>query len=164
MNMIFGVVFAFSIFLDQFTKLKAVEILKDGSSIKILGDFLRFSYVENRGAAFGILQNKQWFFIIMTVIMMIVLFYMFFYYKNITKLTKLSFVLIASGAIGNLIDRIKLGYVVDFIDVRFGKIYDFPVFNIADSCVVVGTIILIFLILFNKFERSEINGWNKKWK
>lgn len=160
MNIIFGAIFAFSIIIDQLSKLKAVEVLKDGSSIKIIGDFLRFSYVENRGAAFGILQNKQWFFIIITVIMMGVLLYLFFKY-NISRLSKLSIVLIAGGAIGNLIDRVKLGYVVDFIDVRFGKIYDFPVFNMADSFVVVGTIILIFLILFNKFEKSEINEWNK---
>jgi len=60
MNIIFGAIFAFSIIIDQLTKLKAVEVLKDGSSIKIIGDFLRFSYVENRGAAFGMLQNKQW--------------------------------------------------------------------------------------------------------
>jgi signal peptidase II len=111
--------------------------------------------VENRGAAFGILQNQIWFFVIITFVMIIVLGYMFFKYKNITNLSRLSLVFIAGGAIGNFIDRIIRGFVVDFIDVRFGNFYDFPVFNIADSFVVCGTALLIILMLLNKFEKSE---------
>jgi len=87
--------------------------------------------------------------------MIIALGYIFFKNKNITKITKLSLILIAGGAIGNFIDRITLGYVVDFIDVRFGNFYDFPVFNLADSFVVCGTFLLLILILTNKFEKSE---------
>jgi len=155
MNIIFGAIFLFSIILDQVTKKWALSILKNGSSIKIIKDFLRFSYVENRGAAFGILQNQIWFFVIITFIMLVFLGYMFFKNKNITNLSKLSLVLIAGGAIGNFIDRVMRGFVVDFIDVRFGNLYDFPVFNIADSFVVCGTVLLIILMLFNKFEKSE---------
>lgn len=155
MNIFYGAVFLFSVILDQLTKMWALSILKDGTSIKIIKDFLRFTYVENRGAAFGILQNQIWFFVIITFIMIIVLGYMFFKYKNITNLSKLSLVLIAGGAIGNFIDRIIRGFVVDFIDVKFGNFYDFPVFNIADSFVVCGTVLLIILMLFNKFEKSE---------
>ncbi len=155
MNIFFGAVFIFSIILDQLTKMWALSVLKNGSSIKIIKDFLRFSYVENRGAAFGILQNQIWFFVIITFIMIIFLAYMFFKYKNITNISKFSIVLIAGGAIGNFIDRITRGFVVDFIDVRFGNFYDFPVFNVADSFVVCGTILLIILMLFNKFEKSE---------
>jgi len=87
--------------------------------------------------------------------MLVFLGYMFFRYKNITDLSKLSLVLIAGGAIGNFIDRIIKGFVVDFIDIRFGNFYDFPVFNVADSFVVCGTILLIILMLFNKFEKIE---------
>jgi signal peptidase II len=65
--------------------------------------------------------------------------------------------MIAGGALGNFIDRFRLGYVVDFIDVRFGEFYNFPVFNIADSFVVCGTILMIILILFNKFETIDSN-------
>lgn len=155
MNIFFGAVFIFSIILDQLTKKWALLVLKNGNSIKIIKDFLRFSYVENRGAAFGILQNQIWFFVIITFVMIIVLGYIFFKTKNITKLSKLSITLITGGAIGNLIDRIILGYVVDFIDFRFGDFYDFPVFNLADSFVVCGTFLLIILILSNKFEKSE---------
>ena len=155
MNIFFGAVFIFSIILDQITKKWALSILKNSSSMKIIEDFLRFSYVENRGAAFGILQNQIIFFVIITIVMIIALGYIFFKNKNITKLTKLSLTLIAGGAIGNFIDRITLGYVVDFIDVRFGNFYDFPVFNLADSFVVCGTFLLLILILTNKFEKSE---------
>lgn len=158
MNMLIGIVFAASIILDQLTKLWSVAVLKDGGSVKIIGDFLRFTYAENRGAAFSILQNQRWFFIIVTIIMLLVLAYIYFKTKNITNLSRFSIAMIAGGAIGNFIDRFRFGYVVDFIDVRFGSFYNFPIFNIADSFVVCGTILMIFLILFNKFEKSEVNG------
>lgn len=158
MNILIGVVFAFSIAFDQLTKLWAIDVLKDGGSIKIIGDFLRFTYAENRGAAFSILQDQRMFFIIITTIMLIIMGYIFFKTKNITNISRLSIVMIAGGAIGNFIDRLRLGFVVDFIDVRFGSFYNFPIFNIADSFVVCGTILMILLILFNKFEKSEANG------
>lgn len=158
MNILIGIVFAASIILDQLTKLWSVAVLKDGGSIKIIGDFLRFTYAENRGAAFSILQNQRMFFIIVTVVMLTVLAYIYFKTKNITNSSRLSIAMIAGGAIGNFIDRFRLGYVVDFIDVRFGDFYNFPIFNIADSFVVCGTILMIILILFNKFEKSEVNG------
>lgn len=153
-----GTIFLASIIIDQITKLWAVNVLKTGGSIKILSDFLRFTYAENKGAAFSILQNQRVFFIIVTIVMLIVLAYIYFKTKNITKLSKLSIAMIAGGAIGNFIDRVRFGFVVDFIDVRFGSFYNFPIFNIADSFVVCGTILMIILILFNRFEKSEING------
>lgn len=155
--MVFALIFILSIVVDQITKLWAVNTLKSGSSINLIGNFLRFSYVENRGAAFGILQNKMWFFMIITVVMLAVLAYIFINYKNITVLSRLSLIFIGGGAVGNFIDRIRLGYVVDFIDVKFGNIYDFPVFNLADSLIVCGTVLLVILILFNKFEKSKFN-------
>ena len=158
MDTLIGIVFAGSIILDQLTKLWAASVLKNGSSIKIIGDFLRFTYAENRGAAFSILQDQRIFFIITTVVMLVILAYIYFNTKNITNLSKLAIAMIAGGATGNFIDRVRLGYVVDFIDVRFGNLYNFPIFNAADSFVVCGTILMIFLILFNKFEKSEANG------
>jgi len=158
MSILIGIIFAASIVLDQLTKKWAVGVLKDGSSIKVIGDFLRFTYAENRGAAFSILQDQRVFFIITTVVMLVVMAYIYFKTKNITKLSKLSIAMIAGGAIGNFLDRLRLGYVVDFIDVRFGSFYNFPIFNIADSFVVCGTILMIILILFNRFEKSETDG------
>ncbi len=155
MNILFGSIFILSIILDQLTKKWAVAVLKNGGDIKIIGDFFGFSYVQNWGAAFGMLQNQFWFFVIVTIAMMAVLIYIFFKNKNITNLSRLSLTLIAGGAIGNFIDRVRFRFVVDFIHVKFGSLYDFPVFNIADSLVVCGTILLIILMFMNKFEKSE---------
>lgn len=157
MNIAASGIIIFSVVFDQLTKLWAADVLKNGSSIKILGNFLCFTYAENKGAAFSILQNQRIFFLIITILMLIFLGYIYFKTKNISNLSKLSIAMISGGAIGNFIDRLRLGYVVDFIDVRFGSFYNFPVFNIADSFVVCGTFLMIILILFNKFETSEGN-------
>ena len=152
MNIIAAILIIISVVFDQITKFWAEDDLKNGDSIKIIGNFLRFTYAENKGAAFSILQNQRTFFLIITVVMLIFLGYIYFKTKNITNLSKLSIAMITGGAIGNFIDRFRLGYVIDFIDVRFGDFYNFPVFNIADSFVVCGTILMIILILLNKFE------------
>lgn len=157
MNIVAAIIIIISIVSDQLTKFWAVDVLKNGDSIKIIGNFLRFTYAENKGAAFSILQNQRTFFLVITLVMLVFLGYIYFKTKNITKLSKLSIAMIAGGALGNFIDRFRLGYVVDFIDVRFGEFYNFPVFNIADSFVVCGTILMIILILFNKFETIDSN-------
>ncbi|QSX06878.1 signal peptidase II [Sedimentibacter sp. zth1] len=158
MHYIYGVIILASLVIDQITKLWAVKALKDFASISVLGSFLSFKYVENRGAAFGILQDQRIFFIISTVLLIGFIVAVILFNKKITKCSRYALVLILSGAIGNFIDRFRLGYVVDFIDFKFGSFYDFPVFNVADCCVVVGTILLLLLIIFNKFEKSKIDG------
>jgi signal peptidase II len=154
MSIIAVFIIIFSVVFDQLTKYWAAVVLKNGESIKIIGNFLRFTYAENRGAAFSILQNQRIFFLIITIIMLIILGIIYFTNRNLSNLTRLSMAMIAGGAIGNFIDRLRMGYVIDFIDVRFGTFYNFPVFNIADSFVVCGTILMVILILFNKFETS----------
>lgn len=160
MYILYGLITIVSIILDQFTKYLAVINLKDNVSYHVIGDFLRFSYVENRGAAFGMLQNQRWFFIITTIILIALLIYLIWFNKKITNAGKLTLSLVFGGAIGNFIDRVRLGYVIDFVDVRFGELYNFPVFNIADSCLVVGIGILILLILFNKFDKIDKDDEN----
>ncbi|HAQ42318.1 MAG TPA: hypothetical protein DCM73_16835 [Clostridiales bacterium] len=108
MNILIGIVFAASVILDQVTKMWAVNALKNGRSIKIVGNFLRFTYAENRGAAFSILQNQRMLFIIVTIILMAVLAYIYFKSDNITKLSRLAIAMIAGGAIGNFIDRVVM--------------------------------------------------------
>jgi len=154
MSIIAVFIIIFSVVFDQLSKYWATEVLKNGESIKIIGNFLRFTYAENRGAAFSILQNQRVFFLIITIIMLIILGIVYFTNRNLSNLSRLSMAMIAGGAIGNFIDRYRMGYVIDFIDVRFGTFYNFPVFNIADSFVVCGTILMVILILFNKFETS----------
>lgn len=137
---------------DQVSKYYAVELLRGHEPYVLVDNFLQLNYIENFGAAFGILQNKQLFFIILTTLVIIGI---LIYIKLNTKLSKpmiFALVMVVFGALGNLIDRIRLGYVIDFIDVKFGNFYDFPVFNFADSFIVVATIIIMYLVLFEKHE------------
>lgn len=134
---------------DQLTKKLAVKYLMGKESIDLIGNYLKLNYVENYGAAFGIFQNKKIFLITISSFILIGIIIYFIKTKN-TKITKISLALIVGGAIGNLIDRIRLGYVIDFIDVVFGKLYDYPVFNLADSFVFIGTVILIYVIFTEK--------------
>lgn len=135
------------ILLDQSTKIWAVSTLKDGKIIPLIPGVLEFNYLENQGAAFGILQNQQTFFVIAGAFILLLVLFVLFMTPNDKKyrLINVLLVLIAAGAVGNMIDRIELGYVVDFIYV---SIINFPIFNIADCYVTVSTIILAFAILF----------------
>ncbi|MGB7604320.1 MAG: signal peptidase II [Lutisporaceae bacterium] len=131
---------------DQFSKSLAVANLMDKASITVIERFLSFTYVENVGMAFGLFKNQRLFFIISTsLIAIVVLYFIFKMYKKYLFIS-ICLAMIFGGAIGNLIDRIRLGYVVDFIHFRFFP----PVFNIADSAVVVGAIALSIAILFTK--------------
>lgn len=144
------------IILDQVSKYAAIKYLKHQRPIVIIENFFQFNYVENRGAAFGILQGKRIFFLIITIaVVLIISFYLFKYYNQMSLLTKIAFAMLIGGAIGNLIDRMRFGYVVDFISVRLINQYDFPVFNIADICVVISTIFIVYLVLFDKLEIGD---------
>lgn len=133
--------------LDQFTKSIAVARLKNQAPYDIIPGVLQFSYLENRGAAFGMLQNQKWFFIIVGSLFLIVITIALFKLPLKRKYTALRvcFVLLVSGAVGNMIDRIMLDYVIDFIYVVY---INFPIFNIADCYVTVATTLFVILILF----------------
>lgn len=151
--MILLTIVAIAILIDQLTKVLAIEYLKNQPAINIIGDFLKLDYVENYGAAFGILQNKKLLFI--TITLGVIGFILYFIYKNYSYLSntiKIALALLIGGAIGNLLDRMRLGYVVDFISVRLGKSYNFPVFNMADTFIVISTGIIILLIILGKEE------------
>lgn len=141
------------IILDQVTKLLAIKCLKNNYPIVIIKDYFELRYVENYGAAFGILQQRRWFFIIITSFVLIFLIiYLVKNHNSLSNILKLSTYMLLGGAIGNLIDRIRLGYVVDFLRVNIIKLYDFPVFNIADIFIVIGTILIVYIILFEKHQ------------
>jgi len=113
-------------------------------SIPIINNIFHITYAQNFGASFSILQNQRYFFIaIGSVTIAILICVIIRYYKRFDKVLLLSLSLITGGAIGNLIDRIRLGYVVDFLDFRI-----WPVFNIADSSIVCGSFLLILYILW----------------
>lgn len=139
------------IIIDQLTKVLAVRYLKDSVSIPIIENFLGLSYVENYGAGFGILQNKKFFLVFITGIVILgMIYFLYRNYNRMNTVVKIALMLLISGSIGNIIDRIRLSYVVDFISVRFPFGYNFPVFNVADILVVIGTTLLMIVVLFDK--------------
>ncbi len=133
--------------LDRITKLWAVNALMGQKDITIIKDFFDFSYLENRGAAFGIFQGKAYLLAAVTVVILFFLFVNYLKTKNKTRIFTWSTGLIISGAVGNLIDRLRLGYVVDFVTLHFKEIYYFPSFNVADMCITFGTGLLIIYII-----------------
>ena len=143
------------IFLDQFTKYLAVQHLKDQMPVVLWKNVLELSYLENRGAAFGIFQGKQWPLIIFTVIVLILIIY--FYLMRIPSEKHFGLlngidILFFAGAIGNFIDRVTQRYVVDFF---YFRLINFPVFNVADIYVTVAAVLLILCLLFYKEEDFE---------
>ncbi|MFH1782682.1 MAG: signal peptidase II [Candidatus Omnitrophota bacterium] len=133
--------------LDRFTKLFIKENLGVGESIPLIKNIFHITYVRNTGAAFGLFKNSTHFFIIISIIAIVIIASILI--KRIKKgellkdlVLNIGFIMIFSGAFGNLIDRLKMGYVVDFIDVRI-----WPVFNIADISITIGTCLLIASLL-----------------
>lgn len=141
--------------LDQLTKVWAVKTLADGTVIPVIKNVIEFLYVENRGAAFGMLKGGLVIFVIIALAALIgigVLLHRIPETKRYLPL-RISLVAIAAGAVGNLIDRCTHVYVVDFI---YFKPIDFPVFNFADICVTCGAILMAILILF-VYKEAELN-------
>ena len=133
--------------LDRFTKLWAIASLKGTEGISVIKGFFTLDYLENRGAAFGMLQNKQWLFVIIAGAVIIFMVAYLIKKRPSFKLTSISMALIISGGIGNLIDRVYYNYVVDFIMLHYKDVYYFPTFNVADVLTCVGTFFLLICIL-----------------
>ncbi|MFW5979847.1 MAG: signal peptidase II [Bacillota bacterium] len=133
---------------DQWLKIITFKNLDPGQSLPIWQDVFHITYVQNTGAAFGILKGKLGFFIVLTlsIIVAIWLYRIFFLKENLWF--DISLGLIIGGAIGNLIDRIRLGYVIDYIDFQI-----WPVFNLADTAIVIGAGFLIYYLW--KMEKSN---------
>ncbi len=152
--MIFAIIVIVLILLDQISKFAAVKYLKPIGNFTVIEGILDFTYVENRGAAFGIMQNHRWIFITVTLIITIALIIYKIKSRPKDKVLNTSLCLIISGALGNLIDRIFRGYVVDMLEVTF---IEYPVFNVADCFVVTGAILLsIYILFFYKEPEKEM--------
>ena len=143
--MFFTLITLFLIICDQVSKLAVLKYLKPIGTTVVIKDIFSLTYVENRGAAFGILQNSRWIFICATIIILAVLIIYKIKYKPQGKIINTSLCLLISGAIGNLIDRIFRGFVVDMLEVTF---IEYPVFNVADCFVVIGAVLLGIYIMF----------------
>ena len=133
--------------IDQWTKLLAVDCLKGQNSFPLIRGVLEFQYLENHGAAFGILQGQKLFLVLFTAILSALILYFYFRIPAGSRYRPLRILMIMllSGAIGNFIDRMVNGYVVDFF---YFKLINFPVFNVADIYVTAAEILLIVLVLF----------------
>lgn len=143
--------------LDQLFKQLILTHLKPVSSISVIPHFLNLTYVENRGAAFGILQGQTIILVFVVAIFLAAILYFLISGKIRSTFLIWTLSLILAGGVGNLIDRISRGYVVDYLDI--GPLFSFPVFNFADCCVVVGAIMLIIYMLFldGKKDKKEIS-------
>ena len=147
---------------DYLTKYLAVAHLKDKQAFTLINGVLELNYLENKGAAFGMLQNQGGFFIFVAVIVLGVIAYILYKTPNDKKynLMHILLSLIAAGAIGNMIDRIRLDYVVDFIYI---VLINFPIFNVADMYVSFATVILVLALLFY-YKESDLSfiSFNQK--
>ena len=149
-----------AVLIDQYTKYLAVTHLKDGPAFVLIDNVFELNYLENRGAAFGLLQNRQIFFVCVAILIFDFILYC---YVQIPKTgrylpLRLCGIFIVAGAAGNLIDRIRLGYVVDFF---YFRLIDFPVFNVADIYVTVSFAVLLILIFF-RYKEEELEFLGRK--
>ncbi|MCI6919142.1 MAG: signal peptidase II [Lachnospiraceae bacterium] len=139
--------FVILVITDQLTKHLAVVQLKNQAAYNLINGILEFNYLENRGAAFGVLQNQKYFFVFVALIFIGVIVFVLIKVPTQKKYYSLNIllVMIAAGAVGNMIDRVRYDYVVDFI---YLVCIQFPIFNVADIYVTTATVILVFQILF----------------
>lgn len=146
------IIIILSIAADQLTKHLAVTHLAGNGSYPFIENILHFTYVENRGAAFGMLSEHRWVFMILSSAAIIMILVWLFLDKTSVPWFRCAAGLIVGGGIGNMIDRVLLGYVVDFIDV---VCIDFYVFNIADSCVCVGCGMFLVGVLYSEIKAAR---------
>ncbi|EOB2825022.1 MULTISPECIES: signal peptidase II [Enterococcus] len=158
MLVVYFLISALLVGLDQWSKYLTLQNISLGETKEFIPGFLSLTHLRNTGAAWSLLEGKMIFFYVITVIVSVVIIYLLIknYKKSIWYSVGLSFVL--AGAIGNFIDRVRLGYVVDMLQTDF---MNFPIFNVADSTLVVGVIcIFIYLILDEKAAKEGKNGTN----
>lgn len=133
-------------FIDQLIKYFVIHNLELYKSIKLIPNFFYITFVKNDGAAFSILRGNRWLLIAIGIIALMFMVKLIIMDKKITKLDVVSYSLVIGGILGNLVDRILYGSVIDYLDFYlFG--YNAPVFNFADSCIVIGAIIIICVLI-----------------
>jgi signal peptidase II len=153
------VISAVSLVIDQMTKVFIDRVMDLHQSIPVVEGLFSITYVRNPGAAFGFLANTSFrlpFFIFISIVAVVVIVIAYYKLRRDQKLAQISLAMILSGAVGNLIDRVRLGEVIDFLDV-YWKSYHWPAFNVADSAICVG----VFLLAIDMFreERLKNNGF-----
>lgn len=148
--------------VDQVTKLMAVHLLTAGQSVDVIPGIFRFTYVENRGAAFGMFSEHRWIFMVVSTVAILALMFYLWKFRPDSRFACMAISLIIAGGIGNMIDRIFLGYVVDFLDFcAFPEIWPW-VFNFADACVCVGGGILVVWLIVSIVKEAKAEKQNKE--
>ena len=160
---LYSAIIVVGIILDQLTKWLSVKFLSVVETVPIIKNVIHLTSVENRGAAFGMFKDQRWVFMTTSTVMIIALIAYLYLGLAENKLYEISIAMIISGGIGNMIDRIALKYVIDFIDFR---LINFAVFNGADSFVCVGAGILVLALVLDIIKEAkeikEKNGGNKE--
>ena len=134
-----------ALILDRLTKHIAVNNMFEGQSVKVFPGIFHLTLVLNKGAAFGLLKDQKMLFVALSVLVIIFIIYYTLSKKTTDRAALIALGLVLGGAVGNLIDRVRLGYVIDFLDLGI-----WPVFNIADSCITIGAAILILKMFLRK--------------
>lgn len=138
--------------LDQLIKYFVSVYIHPVGSVSVIDNIFKLTYVENRGVAFGMFSDMRWFFVILTSVLIIFIIIFMFKKRPQGKIFYISSALIIGGGIGNLIDRIFYGYVIDYLSISFFP----PVCNFADYCITVGTVLLlIYVLFFSSFSKSD---------
>ena len=153
--LIWFLIAAIAVILDQVTKWLAVEFLTKVETVPLIQNVLHLTYLENTGAAFGILKNNRWVFLIISTVAIIALLAYIAKFPPKSKWLGVGLSFIVGGGIGNIIDRVLLGYVVDFIDFR---LINFAVFNVADSFVCVGAVLVLIYVFFFSDKKKEVEN------
>lgn len=146
-----AVISAVLVIIDQVIKYFVLGNLHNGDNVPFIGNLLTLTYVENRGAVFGIMQNMSWLFAIITILMIALFFYVIIKKKITNKLFLTSVTLIIGGGIGNLIDRLFRGFVVDYLQLSFFP----PVCNFADYCITIGAVLMVVFVLFFSDKKED---------
>ncbi len=138
--------------VDQLSKWVVLHTLTGVESFPLINGVFHLTYCENRGAAFGILQNQVWVFVAITIAVLTAVIYYMLRVRPKNKWLNISLMLLVGGALGNFIDRIYRGYVVDFFDFC---LINFPIFNVADCFVVVGAVTLAVYLIFSEYQKEN---------
>lgn len=147
-NLLF--VFLGTLLLDQISKLAVLFLMQPGESIPLLSDFVRITFVRNSGAAFGLLSgNSVAFLLLMTTLAIVALLFLLLRSRRDDVRVSYYLILVLAGAVGNLLDRLRFGEVVDFIDIGWKNVR-WPVFNLADSAVTVGVLLFLYHSLLRR--------------
>lgn len=132
--------------LDQLVKLVVKHNLFLGQSISIIPNFFSITYVENDGAAWSLFRGNRLFLVLVAIAFLVILYRFFIYQKSLRRIDQICFGLLIAGVLGNLVDRLFGGAVIDYFDVLLGK-YQYPIFNLADCFIVIAVIIMVIRTL-----------------